>query len=232
MSGFRAGAVAIACALVVACGTSLQPEDPALVLKQGGAATASLHTVVATMKVTHGTITFQGFSLVSATASVRLPDESDTSYLVRDKDVQIGFEVVILNGRVFFKPPLLRFTELTGKDAAAIPDLAKLFDPVHGLPAVIPQGRNPQYEKVENVGGVDCHEVSALYTGAQINELLPQLGSQSDVTADVWVGGSDHLIRRAVLGGNFGDNGTLSTVEVDLSGFNSSVNIASPGRTS
>ena len=36
----------------------------------------------------------------------------------------------------------------------------------------------------------------------------------------------------AVLTGKFGDNGTDSTVEVDLSGFNGPVNIASPARTS
>jgi hypothetical protein len=181
--------------------------------------------------VTKGTISFQGFSLVSATAAVRLPDQSDTTYKVRQQDLQLGFEVVILGGRVFFKPPLLRFTELTPQEAADIPDLARLLDPAHGLPAVIPAGRNPQYEGAESVDGVDSHKVSAIYTAAQINGLLPQLSSQGDVTADIWVGGSDHYIRKAVLGGNFGDNGTLSIVEVDLSNFDENVNIASPGRT-
>jgi hypothetical protein len=221
----------VAIVVLAACG-GLQPEDPGLVLRQGGQATGTLKTVVATMKVTKGTISFQGFGLVSATANVRLPDESDTTYKVRQQDIQLGFEVVIIGGHVFFKPPLLRFTELTPQQAADIPDLARLFDPMHGLPAVIPAGMNPQYEGAEQVDGVDSHKVSAIYTAAQINGLLPQLASQGDVTADIWVGGSDHYIRRAVLGGNFGDNGTLSTVEVDLSGFNSNVNIASPGRTS
>jgi hypothetical protein len=36
------------------------------------------------------------------------------------------------------------------------------------------------------------------------------------------------LIRKAVLSGPFGDNGTASSVEVDLSGFNSGVVIATP----
>ena len=224
-------AAAVLLLLVVACG-GLQPEDPGLALRQGGQATGTLKTVDATMKVTKGTISFQGFSLVSANAALRLPDESDTTYLVRQQDLQLGLEVVILGGHVYLKPPLLRFTELSPGDAADIPDLARLFDPVHGLPAVIPAGSNPQYEKVESINGVDCHKVSAIYTAAQISGLLPQLASQSDVTADIWVGGSDHYIRKAVLGGNFGDNGTLSVVEVDLSNFDGSVNIASPGRTS
>ncbi len=161
-----------------------------------------------------------------------MPDQSDTMYKVRQGDIQVGFEVVTLQGHVYFKPPLLRFTELTPQQAAEIPDLARLFDPVHGLPAVIPAGRNPQYVGSESVNGVDSYHVSAIYTAAQINGLLPQLSSQSDVTADIWVGGSDHYIRKALLGGNFGDNGALSVVEVDLSNFNETVNIASPGRTS
>ncbi len=214
--------------LIAACG--LQPEDPALALRQGAAATASLKTVTATIKVTTGTITFQGFKLISATAKVRVPDESDTTYTVRQQDLQISFEVVILGGHVFFKAPLLKFSELTPAQASGIPDLAGLFNPTTGLPAVIPAGRNPQYIGAEAVDGVDSHKVSVIYTAEQINGLLPELSSRSDVTADIWVGGSDHFIRKAVLGGMFGDNNTDSVVEVDLSGFNAPVTIASPAR--
>jgi hypothetical protein len=226
-------AIASLCAasLLAACG-GLQPEDPVVVLKQGGAAMATLKTVNAKMKISKGTITFQGFTLVSANAALKLPNESDSTYLVRQQDIQIGLEVVVIDGHYFLKPPLLRFTPLTAAQAAEIPNLAMLFDPVHGLPAVIPAGKNPQYEGAETIDGVDCHKVSAIYTAEQINGLLPQLASQGAVTANIWVDGSDHFIRKAVLGGNFGDNGALSEVEVDLSNFNGSVHIASPGRTS
>jgi hypothetical protein len=222
-AAFLLGAV-----LIAACG--LQPEDPALALRQGAAATATIKTVTATIKVTTGTITFQGFKLISATARVRVPDASDTTYTVRQQDLQISFEVVIIGGRVFFKAPLLKFSELTPAQASGIPDLASLFDPATGLPAVIPAGRNPEYLGAEQVDGVDSHKVSVIYTAEQINGLLPELTSKSDVTADIWVGGSDHFIRKAVLGGKFGDNDTDSVVEVDLSGFNAQVTITSPAR--
>lgn len=217
--------------LVAACG-GLQPEDPALALKQGGAALGSLRSVTATLKVTKGTITFQGFALVSASAAVMMPDVSDTSYLVRDKDLQIGLEVVIIGGHVFLKPPLSKFTEIPPQLAADIPDLAKMFDRAAGLPAVIPAGLSPKYIAAEQVDGVDSHKVSATYSADQIKGVLPQLAATGDVAATVWVGGSDHYIRKAVLSGDFGDNGTASTVEVDLSGFNGSVTIASPERAS
>jgi hypothetical protein len=219
-----------AAALITGCG-GLSAEDPGLALRQGAAATASLKTVTAAMKVTKGKISFQGFSLVSATAAVRLPDESDTTYTVKQQDLQIGLEVVILAGHVYLKAPFVGFSQLSAAQAAQIPDLAKLFDSTHGLPAVIPAGRNPTYVSADTVDGVDSHKVEVIYSADQVRGMLPQLNSLGDVKATIWVGGSDHLIRRAVLSGLFGDGGTDSSVEVDLSGFNSVVNITSPART-
>ena len=224
-------AVAMMAVLAACGGGGLQPEDPALALRQGGAATATLKTVTATMKVTKGTISFQGFALVAATAAIRMPDQSDTTYTVRQQDVQLRLQVVILGAHVYLKPPLLRFSELTPQQAASIPNLAKLFDPATGLATVIPTGRDPKYQAVDTVDGVESHRVSATYSADQITGMLPQLSSLSDVSAVIWIGGSDHFIRKATLSGKFGDNGTDCTVEVDLSGFNGSANITSPART-
>jgi hypothetical protein len=210
-----------------ACG-GLQAEDPAQVLREAGAAMAKLNTVTATLKFTNGTVSFQGYVLTSATAAVRLPTDSDTVYKVKYQDLLIGLEVVITGGRVYLRPPFSGFTEVTGKTAADVPDLAKLFDAKTGLPAMIPDGLNPKYLGTEKVGDVDSHKVGATYSAAQIAKLLPQLSSSGDVAATIWVGGSDHLIRKAVLSGPFGDGGTASTVEIDLSAINSPVAIASP----
>ncbi len=227
---YRGASLVAVVVLLTGCG-GLQPEDPGLALKQGASAIAGLKTVTATLKVTKGTISFQGFALVSATAAIRLPDVSDTVYLVREQDLQIGLEVVIIEGHVFLKPPLLRFEPLTAEQATDIPDLARLFDTQTGLPAVIPQGRSPKYLGAETIDNVDSHRVEATYTGEQVKGMLAQLSAQGDVDAVIWVGGSDHYIRKAVLTGKFGDNGGDATVEVDLKGFNGSVTIASPGRT-
>jgi hypothetical protein len=210
-----------------ACG-GLQPEDPAKALREGGAAMAQLKTVTATLKFTKGAITFQGYTLVGAKATLRLPADSDTVYTVRYQDLLIGLEVVIAGGHVYLRPPLSGFTEVTGKNAADIPDVARLFDLKTGLPALIPAGQNPKYIAAEKVGEVDSHKITATYTAAQIESLLPQLKSAGDVAATIWVGGSDHLIRKAVLDGNFGDNGAASSVEVDMSAFNAPAVIATP----
>ena len=212
---------------LVACGNS-PPVDPAQTLRDGGAEMAKLTTVKANLKFTTGTVTFRGFALVSARAAVRLPSDSDTTYTIRQQDVQIALEVIISNGHVYLHLPFSGYNELTGAEAAAIPDLAKLFDAKSGLPAVIPAGRNPKNLGSEQVSGVDSVKVEATYTATQIHSMLPQLTSSGDVDAIIWVGATDHLIRKAVLSGPFGDAGTHSSVQVDLSGFNSSIAIPSP----
>lgn len=202
--------------------------DPAQALRDGAASMAKLKTVSANLTFTKGKITFQGYSLVSAKAKVRLPNDSDTIVTVRAQDLLIGLEVVISAGHVYLRPPLSGFTEMTGKNAADIPDVAKLFDVKTGLPAVIPAGQSPKYIGVDKIGDVDSHKITATYSSAQIEALLPQLKSSGDVVATIWVGGSDHLIRKATLDGNFGDGGAASSVEVDMSGFNAAVAISSP----
>jgi hypothetical protein len=214
--------------LLAACG-GLQPEDAGQALRDGGATMAKLKTVSANLKFTKGAVTFRGFTLVAAKTAVRLPADSDTTYTVRQQDVQIALQVIIAGGHVYLHLPFSGFNELTGPAMADIPDLAKLFNAQTGLPAIIPAGRDARYISAEQVDGVDSHKVQATYSPTQIHSMLPQLTSSGDVTAVIWIGGSDHLIRKAVLSGPFGDNGAASSVEVDLSGFNASVSITSPG---
>ena len=220
-------AVGLVAVGLAACG-GLQPEDPGQALREGGAAMAKLKTVNSTLIFTKGTVTFQTFTLVKATARLLLPTDSDTTFTVRKQDVQIALEVIITGGHVYLRPPFSSFTELTGADAALIPDLAKLFEAQGGLPAIIPAGVKPKYLGADKIGDVDSHKVEATYTASQIHSMLPQLNSSGDVDAVLWIGGSDHLIRKAVLSGLFGDNGTASSVEVDLSGFNAGVTISPP----
>ena len=217
--------------LIAGCSSpSSQPVavDAAQVLHQSGAAMAALKTVAASLKFTKGKITFQGFTLAGAKTSVRLPDQSDTVLNVKDQDLAFNVEIVIVGGRTYIQLPLSALQEVTGSQAAAIPDLAKLFDPVTGLPAVIPAGHNPKYVGQDTVDGVATQVISATYTSDQIHALLAQLTSPGDIQAKIWLGASDHLIRKATLDGPFGDGGLASTVEVDISKFNASVSITSP----
>ncbi|HXB03578.1 MAG TPA: LppX_LprAFG lipoprotein [Candidatus Acidoferrum sp.] len=214
--------------LVAACGGSQAPVDPAQTLRDAASAMAKLSTVKADLTFTKGAISFQGFMLVGAKATVRLPGDSDTIYTVREQDLAISLEVVITAGHVYLHLPFSTYQEMQGSQAAAIPDLAKLFDPTTGLPAIIPAGRNLSDAGADKVDGVDVEKINATYSADQIHGMFAQLTSSVDVKAVVWVGVSDHLIRKAQLDGAFGDGGKEAAVEVDISGFNATVNITAP----
>jgi hypothetical protein len=224
----RAFGAVLAVMLVAACGGSQAPVDPARTLRDAATAMAKLSTVKADLKFTKGAITFQGFTLVGAKTSVRLPGDSDTIYTVKEQDLAISLEVVIAGGHVYLHLPFSTYQEMTGSQAAAIPDLAKLFDPATGLPAIIPAGRNLSDAGADKVDGVDVEKINATYSAEQLRSMFAQLTSSVDVNAVVWVGVSDHLIRKAQLDGAFGDGGKEAAVEVDVSGFNAAVNIAPP----
>jgi len=224
----RATGAVLAVMLLLACGGSQAPVDPARTLRDAATAMGKLSTVKADLKFTKGAITFQGFTLVGARTSVRLPGDSDTIYTVKQQDLAISLEVVIAGGHVYLHLPFSTYQEMQGSQAAAIPDLAKLFDPTTGLPAIIPAGRNISDAGADKVDGVDVEKINATYSADQLRSMFAQLSSSVDVHAVVWVGQSDHLIRKAQLDGAFGDGGKEAAVEVDISGFNAAVNITPP----
>ena len=222
---------AVVALLLSACGGGEQ-VDAAKVLRDGASAMSKLKTVSATLKLTKGTVSLQGFSLVSARTAVRLPADSDTIYTVKQQGVTIGLEVVIAGGHVYLHVPFSNLQEVTGPEAAAFPDMARLFDSRTGLPAVIPAGSSPKYVSTDQVAGASAYQVSTTYTPEQVRGLLAQLNSSGPVAARVWVDTTNHLIRKAVLTGAFGDGGLDAAVQVDISGFDSAVTITSPSAAS
>lgn len=212
--------------MLACCGGS--PIDAAKTLRDGANAMAQLKTVTATLKFTKGAISFQGFTLVSARASIQLPADSDTTYTVKEQDISISLQVVISGGHVYLHVPFSTFREVTGPDAQSIPDLGKLFDRNTGLPALIPAGTKPTYISTDFVNGVSTYQIATSYSADQVRSLLGQLNSNGPVKARIWVDSSDHFIPKATLDGPFGDGGKEASVEVDMSGFNAPVVITTP----
>lgn len=226
----RIAAVAIAIATLAACSNSTPAPsvNASSELHEGAAAMAKLKTVSATLKIAKGTVSLQGFALVSAKTAVRLPADSDTTYTVKEQDILLSLEVVITGNKVYVHLPLSTLQEASPAEAAVFPDMAKLFDATTGLPAVIPAGSNPRYVSTDQVAGQSAYQVATTYTPEQVHGLLSQLNSSGPVAARVWVGAADHQIRKAVLDGAFGDNSSDAAVEVDISGFDAPVAITSP----
>ena len=220
--------VALALFALVACGGNAAPQDPGKILRDSASAMANLRAVSATLKLTKGVVSIKGFALVSARTSVRMPTDSDTVYTVKQQDISFALEIVIAGGHVYEHIPFTPFREVTGAEATAFPDMAKLFAANTGLPAVIPAGSQTVYVAGEQLNGQSVDHVSTRYTPDQVRGLLAYLNSSGPVTANIWVRSSDRLIPKAVLQGAFGDAGADAAVEVDITNFNGTVSITSP----
>jgi hypothetical protein len=220
-----------ACALlglfVFACTTG-SPPNPATLLRDSANAMARLKTVSADVKFTAGKVTLQGFTLDSASTRVRVSGDSDTLFKVKQGDFLVNVRVLTVGGKVYIQLPFSALTELTAEQAKEVPDLSRLFDSQHGLPAVIPEGRSPQLQGSEQVASVDCHKVATTYTADQVASLLGAFRPGGDVAAVIWIGQSDRLIRKVTLTGPFEEGGGNATVQVLLHDFNAPVQIATP----
>lgn len=222
--------VLVLCALLSAgCSVGQPSTDPAAVLRQAGPALASLHSVAVDLKFGPGA-SFQGITLVSATSKLQLPDESDTTLKAQQsKDSLIELRLITIGSDIYVQAPFVGFTQLSRSEAAAVPQLSRLFDASSGLPALLPRGTHPSLTGSSSVDGADCWEVRAVYTPQQVAEAVPPLQPSGSVTADLWIGKSDHRLRKAHLAGPlYGSSAAASTLDVHLHDFNTAFQISRP----
>jgi hypothetical protein len=213
--------------LLAAC-QSATPPDPAAELRQSATALGSVKTVTADVKFSGG-LAFQGFTLDSAIARIKLPNASDTVIKVKQQDFLVDLEVISVDGHIYFKAPFTKFQEISATEAAVLPDLAALFDPVKGLPAVMAGGRSPHSDGTEKVGGVDCDRITTTYTADQVATALGGgFKPAGDIAAVLWVGRSDHLLRRVKLSGPLVQAGQKASADVTLRDFNAPLTITAP----
>jgi hypothetical protein len=211
-------------AVVAACGTSV---DPAAQLREAGQAMTSIKTAAFDFKFGPGAAAF-GFTLDSGSGKAHLPDATDTTLKASSGQTLLEFEVLTVAGHVYFRAPLIGFSELTGDRAAAIPDMTRVLDPAHGLASLIPRGKSPRYVGDESVDGHDCYHISATYSGAEVGDVIAVLKPTGDVDVNLWIDKSTHTVRRALMAGHLFETSRSSTLEVHLHDFDVPIDIQKP----
>jgi len=215
--------------LVAACSTGGgPPADPAKVLADAGPALGAVKTASIELKFGPGA-TFFGFTVVSASGKVKLPADSQVTIKAKqssDSLVEIG--VTTVGTQTWVTVPFLGVQEVTGPEAAAVPAVGRIFDPVKGLPGVLAKGRNPRLLGSETVDGVDSWKIEPTYTADHASQAVQPLNPTGDIDATLWVGKSDHLLRKALLKGKLFTAGKTTTLEVRLHDFNLDITIAKP----
>lgn len=225
-------ACGLVCAsLVLACSgpatEAPKPPDPAAVLHDAGVAIAALKSVKADVKFGPG-VTLEGFTLTSASSAMQLPDQSDTTFKVKQGDFLVDVRVVSMAGHVYLRLPFSRFQELTPEQAAQLPDPARLVGSSGGFSSLLSAGKNPTYQASERLAGATCDRVSATYTAAQVGQAIGSVAPGGDVRATIWAGQSDRLPRRVLLSGPLLQAVKDVQVQMDFHDFNQPVFITNP----
>src|SRR6202171_1782106 len=201
--------VALACSL-----GGGPPADPAKVLRDAGPALGQVKSASVELKFGAGA-TFFGFTVVSASGKVKLPSDSQVTIKAKqsaDSLIEIG--VTSVGTQTWVTVPFLGVQEVTGAQAAAVPSLGRILDANTGLPGVLAKGRNPRLLGSETVDGVDSWKVGATYTADQVSQAVQPLTPTGDIDATVWIGKSDHLLRKALLKGQLFTAKQQTTLEV------------------
>lgn len=229
----RAWRIFLAALLLVSAACSanpadvVKPPDAKQVLQQAGSAMAGLQSAAISAKFGSG-ITLQGLELVSASGHISRPSNSDVVVKVKRGDYLLDVRLVTTGGRAYIRLPFASFSELSGNSGVSIPDLAQVLDSSHGLPAVLPRGRQPKYAGAEQVNGVDCNHVDTTYSAADIGQTLGGQAPASDVKASIWAGKQDHLVRRVKLSGDFLQSAKPVDVDLTLTELNQPVTVTPP----
>jgi lipoprotein LprG len=215
--------------VILACSFGSGPTtDPAKVIRDAGPALGQVKTASVELKFGAGA-TFFGFTVVSASGKVKLPSDSQVTIKAKQSsDSLIEIAVTTVGTQTWVTVPFLGVQEVTGAQAAAVPSVGRIFDPTNGLPGVLAKGRNPRFIGSETVDGVDSWKVGATYSADQVAQAVQPLSPTGDIDATLWVGKSDHLLRKALLKGKLFTIDKTTTLEVRLHDFNADVNIAKP----
>ena len=220
--------VLLAASVAVSCSLGGPPTtDPVGELKSAGTALAGLKSGAVDLKFGPGAALF-GFELVSATAKVKLPSDTDATIKAKQQDSLIEIQVISVGGNVYLRLPFIGFQQASAQEAAGLPSVGSVFDATNGLPAVLPHGKNPKLEGTETISGTDCWKISTTFTADQIAKAVQPLQPNGDISATLWIGRSDHLLRKAVLSGHLFDATKNTTLEVRLHDFNANFNIVKP----
>ncbi|HXA41929.1 MAG TPA: LppX_LprAFG lipoprotein [Candidatus Solibacter sp.] len=215
------------CAGVAGCGSS-ESLSAQQVLQTAATTTANLKSVKLDIKFGAG-FAVQGVDLVSATGVFRAPGDSDLLAKTRTVGGFLEPELLTSGGKIYFKAIQFQaFQELTPEQALQYPDVARLLDRDHGLAPAIARGRSARLDADEAVNSVECYKVEAAYGPAELNQAVAPLHLTDDIKVTLWVGRSDHLVRRVRLEGHLFTPDQSTSAEVHLHDFNGPVDIPSP----
>ena len=210
------------------CAQGAQQLDPRQLLQAAAGTTAALTSVQLDLKFGPG-FQVQGVDLVSAAGKFRAPTDSDLVAKTRTAQGFLQPEILTTGDQIYIKLfQLQAFQPLSPAEAQQYPVITRMLDKKTGIAPAIARGRDPKLAGSEQVDGLDCYKIEALYGPAEMNQALAPLSLKGDVKTVLWIDKSEHLVRKVRFEGPLLASGKDSFAEVHLHDFNRPVDIPSP----
>lgn len=222
-------ALAAIVALTAACNGDETVEVPDIdareVLDQSAERMEALESFAFEVEHENGTTEIVGgLGMVSATGAVQGTERMRLEVEARFANTNIQSGLVILPGESYLQNPI------TGRwQRQDDLDISEFFDPASGVTALMRGTTAVEVVGSEAVGGVDCYQLEATLDSADLVGFVGNAEPGREVTAHLWVGVDDLLVRRIELAGPLAPDDAGDIVRrITLSDFDADVEITAP----
>lgn len=223
---FAAAAVVLV-AVLAGCGGNSAPAGPSpqSIVKQSIARTGAEKSFHFRLDVTNPPDSTSGLSLTFADGDVVVPDRLKAKVSGSFNGVPLSSEIVFAGPRQFLRNPLTNQWQGFSTNTSPI----AFFSPAKGVLAAIRGVTDLKLAGTETVGGVECWHLTGKSKARDLTGFLGNAPSDREVDADLYVGKSDHLVRRLRLSGPVADGEPKDVVRtVDVSRYGEHVTIEAP----
>ena len=210
---------------LAACGDTSAPSSATL-LKDAQTklnATQSFHFQ---MKVDHpGTPASGGYVITSAEGDVSRPASLSATATVDAGFVNVNVSLIIIGQQEWYTDPISQKFVSTNQFGYFL----NIFDPQHGLSALMTQLQNPSAPADGSANGQSCWKVSGTLSPSLLQPLFNDVIATQPIPTTYCIGKSDGRLYSATLSGAIADGDTSKTAYTFyLSKFDAPVTITPP----
>jgi len=165
-----------------------------------------------------------GIRMVTASGAVQGTDRMRLEVQARFANTNIQTGIVILPGEGYLQNPLTgRWQRQDGMD------ISDFFDPARGVTALMRGTTAVEVVGSERIDGVDSYILQATLDSGDLGIFVGNAPAGHDVSARVWIGVEDLLVRQVEVYGPLAPNDTDNVVRrLLLSDFDATVEIIAP----
>ncbi|MGE3960225.1 MAG: LppX_LprAFG lipoprotein [Dehalococcoidia bacterium] len=164
-----------------------------------------------------------GLAMTRAEGDVQGTDRMQLQVEARFAATNIETGIVVLPGESYLQNPL------TGRWQEQEIDISDLFDPATGVTGLMRAVSDVEVIDREAVDGVDSYVLSTQVDSGNLTAFVGNAQPGTQVTARVWIGAEDLLVRRIEIEGPVAPNDAEDILRrLSLSGFGEPVEISAP----